>query len=229
MSFFSEKTRVKVDAQQGIVRISVRADEKSVEQFVFPFEEVDSMFGAVSAGLNFSSKNFKIIFKSNKIFVQFRENAFKVKIFNFNPSELQVLCSQFANERLKVEKLDPNERATILDTCDDIMSLSISLNKHFDKLFKEVRVASQLGFDLEPYMKSIDTRLGNIEQTLKEKGIQVSVTQAPSGNYRGRDDGKFGMDDEMFIPDSFREDFDGKINTQKPAEQSSAENAAEAL
>jgi len=224
MSFFSEKTRVKVDAKQGIVRISIRSDEKSVEQFIFPFEEVDSMFEAVNVGLNFSSKNFKIIFKPKKIFVQFRENAFKIKIFNFNLSEIQVLCSQFANERLKVEQLDPNERATILDTCDDIMSLSISLNKHFDNLFQEVRVASQLGFDLEPYMKSIDMRLGNIEKTLKEKGIQGSIT--PNQH---KDDIRFSMDNELFIPDSFKEDFDGKINTQTTAEQSSTESATEAL
>ena len=225
MGFFSERTRVKVDAIQGVVRISVRSDETSVEEFIFPFEECDHMFEAVGAGLNFSSRNFKIIFKPSKVFVQFRENALKRKIFNFNAGEFQLLCVQFANERLKVEKLDPSQRSTILDTCDDIMSLSISLNKHFDKLFKEVRVASQLPFDLEPYLKSIDSRLGNIEKTLKEKGIQVTTSQV----LQRRDDSAFDMDDEFFIPETFKDDFEGKIQTQKSAERSSTETASEAL
>ena len=105
------------------------------------------------------------------------------------------------------------------------MSLSVSLNKHFDKLFKEVRIASQLGFDLEPYMKSIDSRLGNIEKVLTEKGIQV-VNQS---SHSSRIDTRFSMDDEMYIPDSFRDDFDGKINKEETSTQSSTESAADAL
>jgi hypothetical protein len=229
MGYFSEKTRVRIDAKQGIVRISIRADETSVEEFVYPFEETDNFIEAIRAGLNFSSKYFKSIFKQQKIFLQFRENAFKVKIFNFNQSELQMFCAQFASERIKIEKLDPKERATVVDICDDIMSLSVSLNKHFENLFKEVRVASQLPFDLEPYLQSIDNRLESIEKTLKDKGINVTVQQTGTAPLSSRSSDRFSMDDEYFIPDNFKEDFEGKINTQKTEEASSTESAAEAL
>ena len=37
------------------------------------------------------------------------------------------------------------------------------------------------------------------------------------------------MDDEFFIPDKFKDDFAGKINTQKTEEASSTETATEAL
>jgi len=221
MSFFSEKTRVRVDARQGLVRISVRSDESSVDEFVFPFEECDSLFEAASAVLDFSSKNFKLRFGGRKIFLQFRENSLKRKIYNLQSVEFQMLCTQFASERIKVEKLDPGERSIISETCDDIMSLSVNLNRHFENLFKEVRLVGKPSFDLETLLKSIDGRLMTIEQTLREGGVSMtSSVPSPQG---------FSMDDDLFIPHSFREDFDGNLNVEQTQTESSSDSAAEAL
>ena len=223
MSFFSEKTRVRVDARQGLVRISVRSDESSVDEFVFPFDECDSLFEAAAAGLDFSSKNFKLRFGGKKIFLQFRENSLKRKIYNLQPVEFQMLRTQFASERIKVEKLDPTERSIISETCDDIMSLSVNLNRHFENLFKEVRLVGKPSFDLETLLRSIDGRLLTIEQTLREGGGRVSMSSsAPATD-------SFARDDELFIPGSFREDFDGKLNVEQTQTESSSDSAAEAL
>jgi hypothetical protein len=219
MSFFAEKTRVRVDARQGLVRISVRSDESSVDEFVFPFDECDSLFEAAAAALDFSSKNFKLRFGGKKIFLQFRENSLKRKIYNLQPVEFQMLCAQFASERIKVEKLDPSERSIISETCDDIMSLSVNLNRHFEKLFREVRLVGKPTFDLEALLRSIDGRLLTIEQVLRDGGMTSSAPGAQS----------FAMDDELFIPESFREDFDGNLNVEQTQTESSSDSAAEAL
>ena len=226
MGFFAERTRVKIDGN-GLVRLSIRADQTSVDEFVFSYSEFEAVREAFENEMNIWSSNIRVKRITKGYSVQLRENTFKRKIYDFSISEFQIMMNQYRSCQTVFEKSGGMDQVGVIDPVDDIKDLSIKLEHSFERLYEEIQTAAsakRIDFDLERVVKSIDSKLTSILETTQNLKLG-QVASPPPMNIPSAD-----LDDEMFIPAKFNDTLQGSVvNEPEISEGTTADDAAEAL
>ena len=226
MGYFSERTRVKVD-DQGLVRVSVRADQTSVDEYVFAYAEFEVVREAYENSMDVRSSNIRVKRISKGYSIQIKDGAFRRKIYDFAISEYQLLMAQYASASILFEKSGGMSQIGVLEPVDDIKTLSLKLEHSFERLYEEVQKAGSkkgVDFDLKGVLNSIDQKLNSIlEATQNIKITTVQGGQNVTENTRE-------IEDDFFIPSSFEgESFKGKVTKSSTTSADSTDSAAEAL
>jgi|SRR6056300_174606 small nuclear ribonucleoprotein (snRNP)-like protein len=229
MGYFAERTRIKID-EQGLVRLSVRADESCVDEYVFSYSEFEAVREAYEYEMDIRSSNIRVKRIPNGYSVQLKEGVFKRKIYDFTVPEFSMLMAQYGSKQLMFEKEGGMSQVGTIDPVDDLKTLSVKLEHSFERLYEEVKNAGArkgVDFDLEGILRSIDSKLNAIlenTQNIKITGaINNDTTNTVSTSF-------YDEEDELFIPSSFEgETFTGKVNRTSEVSEGSTDSAAEAL
>ena len=222
MGYFAERTRIKID-EQGLVRLSVRADESCVDEYVFSYSEFEAVREAYEHEMDIRSSNIRVKRIPNGYSVQLKEGVFKRKIYDFTVPEFSMLMAQYGSKQLMFEKAGGMSQVATLHPIDDLKTLSVKLEHSFEPLYEEVKNAGSrkgVDFDLEGILRSIDSKLNAIlENTQNIRLTGVSNNETTNTSF-----------DELFIPSSFEgETFTGKVNRASEVSEGSTDSAAEAL
>ena len=223
MGFFAERTRVKID-DNGLVRLSIRTDETSIDEFVFSYSEFEAVREASDNDMDIRSSNIRVKRIPNGYSIQLRENTFKRKIFDFSISEYQVMMNQYRSCQTLFEKAGGMDQVGVIDPIDDLKDLSVKLEHSFERLYEEIKNASakRIDFDLERMLKSIDTKLTSILETTQNLKI-VSHPSSQSSVAQPH------LDDEMFIPSRFDDSLQGSVLKASEVSEGTTDDAAQAL
>lgn len=226
MGYFAERTRIKID-EQGLVRLSVRADESCVDEYVFSYSEFEAVREAYEHEMDIRSSNIRVKRIPNGYSIQLKEGVFKRKIYDFTVPEFSMLMAQYGSKQLVFEKEGGMSRVGMIDPVDDLKTLSVKLEHSFERLYEEVKNAGSrkgVDFDLEGILRSIDSKLNAIlENTQNIKLTGVSNNDTTNTSF-------YDAEDELFIPSSFEGDtFAGKVNRVSEVSEGSTDSAAEAL
>ena len=226
MGYFSERTRVKID-DQGLVRLSIRADQTSVDEYVFSYAEFESVKEAYDHEMDIRSSNIRVKRIARGYSIQVKEGAFKRKIYDFNISEYQMMMAQYASSRIVFEKTGGMSNIGVLEPIDDLKTLSIKLEHSFERLYEEVQKAGSkkgVDFDLKSVLQSIDNKLNSILEATQN--IKITTVQGGSNVTKNTRE----IEDDFFIPSNFEgESFTGKVTKSSTTSSDSTDSATEAL
>tara|TARA_B100000674_G_C37730794_1_gene864218 strand:- start:196 stop:903 length:708 start_codon:yes stop_codon:yes gene_type:complete len=226
--FFDESSRLRINYEKGLVRLSIKASDYSVDEFTIPYSDFDAFYEYASSGGNYDSDNIKIKWSGRSAIVQIRESIYKRRIFKLSESKINKILSQFGAEKIGyIDWLSENtDRATEL-TSDFIFksatvdSEELLLIRSLDeKLDKVIDICINLGLSME----KIFAKLKELEQKKQNVVIDSSNVQIKST------DGILLSDDnEHFIPNDLNVNFKGTMSSETTSSDETATDAVEAL
>jgi len=226
MGYFPERTRVRID-EQGLVRISIRADQTSVDEYVFSYAELDAVQEAYEYSMDIRSSNIRVKKIPKGYSVQIKEGPFKRRIYDFSTPEFQMMMNQFLSQRIHFEKMGGMSKIGVVDPVDDLKTLSVKLESSFERLYEEIKITgnkSGVNFDLENVLTSINDKLNAILDATKNINITTVQGQDVSKNT------SIPESDDFFIPSTFEgESFRGKVTNSPTTSTESTDSASEAL
>ena len=233
---FTDSHRVKIDHQQGLVRLSIKSNDQSVDEFMIPVSEFDELYESVSERLNYSSENLKLKYLDRHILFQIRESIAKRRIFKFTETRMLRMMSEFASEKLMYLNWLETEGKGYESTSAGIFSLggrdcvaaplALNLSKKVDHLIEVCHSINSGLSSLHHMTKLMYERMGEME--INQNIIQGGNTEIKREEFA---DIGFEIDEEEshFIPDDLNKDFDGTLISLSESASEDVSDAAKAL
>jgi len=227
--FFDENSRLKIDYEQGLVRLSLKSSDYSVDEFTISFSDFDSFYESATSHKDYESDNIKIKWLSRDAIVQIRESVYKRRIFKFSEPKINRILSQFGAEKIGyMHWLSTNETKAHEVTDEYIYKkedsdendnkgeiLARKLENKIDKVIDICIQLSESVSNLSTKMKDLERKTQNVVTTSSSVSNQES-------------DFSFG-DDEHFIPSDLNVNLKGTMTSESTSSDESAMDAAEAL
>ena len=226
--FFDETSRLRIDYETGLVRLSIKASDYSVDEFIIPYSNFDAFYEYASEGGNYDSDNIKIKWTNRSAIVQIRESIYKRRIFKLSEPKINRILAQFGAEKIGyIDWLNENSNTAQEITNDFIFktatvdSEELLLIRSLDeKLDKVIDICINLGLSME----KIFAKLKELEQKKQNVVIDSSNVQMKST------DGILLSDDnEHFIPNDLNVNFKGTMSSETTSSDETATDAVEAL
>lgn len=226
--FFDETSRLRIDYETGLVRLSIKASDYSVDEFIIPYSNFDSFYEYASEGSNYDSDNIKIKWINRSAIVQIRESIYKRRIFKLSEPKINRILSQFGAEKIGyIDWLNDNANTAQEITNEFIFktatvdSEELLLIRSLDeKLDKVIDICINLGLSME----KIFAKLKELEQKKQNVVIDSSNVQMKS-----KDSISLSDDNEHFIPNDLNVNFKGTMSSETTSSDETATDAVEAL
>ena len=238
--FFSDNSRVSINSEQGIVRLSIKSSDYSVDEFTIPFSEFDSFADSAQQKQDFSSDNIKIKWLARDAILQIRESRYKRRIFKFSEVKIGRIVSAYLSEKITYLDYLSKNKGTVHEFTEEYLYDSDALMN----IGKEIkRQNEQMSKDLENKIDQLLNICMNLSTTCikLDKGIQglsEKISEIEFNNFEqvviqsgeSVDDGLFISDDqEQFIPSDINVDFSGSMSAQSTETSDNAMDAVNAL
>ena len=234
--FFSETSRVRIDHENGLVRLSLKSSDYSVDEFMIPFSEFDAFYDCATVKEDFVSDDIRIKWLSTNAILQLRESKSKRRIFKFSDSKINRILSEYAAEKIMyLDWLSKNkdlaheltgemlyrEEEIISHDNEEVLRMMKMLDEKMDmvlniclKLHESVNSLSGSIKDMEIKSASLHNKLIITEETVtKAKGDDLFLPKEES----------------HFIPNDLNINFEGTVTSQSTSSEDGASDAAEAL
>jgi len=238
--FFSDSSRVSINKEKGLVRLSIKSSDYAVDEFIIPFSDFDSFSDSVQSKTNFSSDVIKLKWLVRDAILQVKESRYKRRIFKFSESKINGIISSYLSEKiLYLDYLSKNDgvvheftdeyiyEENEKDKEQDIQirqndQMAKDLEKKMDQLIGICISLSETCVGLDKGLQDLNKRMNSIEsKTSSQVVIQGSQTS---------DDGLLiSENEETFIPSDINVNFTGSMSAESTTTGESALGAVEAL
>ena len=237
--FFDESSRLKIDNEKGLVRLSIKSSDYSVDEFIIPFSTFDAFYDKATSKENYESEFIKIKWMFREAIIQIRESKYKRRIFKFSEVRINKILSQFGSVKvvylnwLSSKEIKAHEvTEDYLNDQEDLDFSSVQMDestnegdvlskKLEEKIDKVIDICIQLGESVG----ALSSRVKELEHK-----IENVVITSSNASTQQTDDISFPFsDDEHFIPNDLNINFKGTMTSEATSSEDNASDAAAAL
>lgn len=229
--FFDDSSRIKIDYEKGLVRLSIKSSDYSVDEFTIPFSEFDSFYDKATSKKDYESNSIKIKWMSREAIVQVRESMYKRRIFKLSEVKINKILSQFGSQKViylnwlssnGLKAHEVTEEYIYRDENHHQEERGDALAKKLeDKIDKVIDICIQLSESVS----HLSTKMKELEH--KTQNVVISSSSVSSQQSIESD---FSFDDnEHFIPSDLNVNLKGTMTSEATSSEDSAMDAAEAL
>ena len=158
--------------EQGIVRLSIKSSDYSVDEFTIPFSEFDSFADSAQQKQDFSSDNIKIKWLLGMLFFKSENQDTKEEFFKFSEVKIGRIVSAYLSEKITYLDYLSKNKGTVHEFTEEYLYDSDALMN----MGKEIkRQNEQMSKDLENKIDQLLNICMNLSTTCikLDKGIQV--------------------------------------------------------
>lgn len=237
--FFDDSSRIKIDYYKGLVRLSLKSSDYSVDEFTIPFSEFDSFYDKATDHKDFESHFIKIKWMAREAIIQIRESKYKRRIFKLSEVRINKILSQFGAQKVSyLNWLTKNNYKAHELTKEYLYKEEEEENKGegeknkedkgevlAKKLEEKIDTVIGICIKLSESVGHLSTKIKELEHKTQNVVITSSSVLSPK-----IDEIDFSFkDDEHFIPSDINTDFKGTMTSESISSEDSVMDAAEAL